>query len=534
MKRRDFVKASALLGASGLIGPGCSTRNTVTTDLRFDIHPFLQAHPEAVFINRTSVRAKDDITEIRRAGSTLARELIVRTFGYGFPFTAQVNLKPNWTCAFPENGKPVFEKLGINTDPNFVEGWTQGMKTLGPQNFSIRECACPEFWPAMGWTAMCERNGIDFRNLVATNVWEQKEGRDYIRWDIPDGVVFREIAYMAPMTAPGSFLVNIAKLKTHTMGVTATIKNLQGIAGKKLHEFCTRYNRIRKEYDPRLFKYFQPDFERRIEELYARHVSDGIPRWDRPGEKGGILQEQWAQRTLDSVGKIPTALNMVEGIYSQDGNAFGKGPHEPLGPSGVTSRDYLSNVILFGKDMFRVDIIAFWLAGHEPGNFGLFHIARERGMLDVLDPRDIPLYEWREGKAIPVKMEDLTRTPLVTEYLRRDYDGQSEPEYHLCDEPFDYSPFRNAKKEHSLRPSLRYLGTDGNGRAVFDLTLGFHGDAAVDILDSRGHTVAHLLNQRLGTGSHHVIWDGFAKPGIYIARARGRGWETETGMTIRG
>ena len=142
---------------------------------------------------------------------------------------------------------------------------------------------------------------------------------------------------------------------------------------------------------------------------------------------------------------------MVEGIYSQDGNGLGAGPHEPLGSEGVTSRDYLSNVVLFGKNMFRVDILASWLAGHDPGNFGLFHIARERGMSDVLDPRDIPLYEWKNGLATPVKLESLTRTPLVTPYLRRDYNGGSEPEYHLCNEPFNYSAFRNVKKKACFR-----------------------------------------------------------------------------------
>ncbi len=225
---------------------------------------------------------------------------------------------------------------------------------------------------------------------------------------------------------------------------------------------------------------------------------------------------------------------MVEGIYSQDGNGLGVGPHRPLGPEMVTSRDYLTNRVLFGKDPFRVDILAHWLAGHEPGNFGLFHIARERGFSEVLDPRDIPIYEWRDGRATQVKLESLVRTPLVTPYLRRDYNGGNEPEYHLCDELFNYSAFRSVGKVSGMRPALCHLGPDGENRAVFDLTLPRRGDTAVDILDSRGTVVARILEGNLDAGGHQAVWSASVQPGVYIARARGTGWETAERMVVRG
>ena len=37
--------------------------------------------------------------------------------------------------------------------------------------------------------------------------------------------------------------------------------------------------------------------------------------------------------------------------------------------------DYMTNILIFGMDPLRVDLIGKWLGGHEPGNFGLFHIA---------------------------------------------------------------------------------------------------------------------------------------------------------------
>ncbi|MBN1292181.1 MAG: hypothetical protein JXB48_10110, partial [Candidatus Latescibacteria bacterium] len=105
--------------------------------------------------------------------------------------------------------------------------------------------------------------------------------------------------------------------------------------------------------------------------------------------------------------------------------------------------DKMCNVVIFGLDPFRVDIIAHWLAGHEPGNFGLFHIAIERGLSNVLDPHDIPVYEWKDGKATLSNLDDFNRTPLLTYYLARDYGRGHEPRYHLVDEEFDYTEWKD-------------------------------------------------------------------------------------------
>src|ERR1035437_6454611 len=60
---------------------------------------------------------------------------------------------------------------------------------------------------------------------------------------------------------------------------------------------------------------------------------------------------------------------------------------------------------------FRGDAIGLWLAGHEPGNVNLYRTAKERGLSDTVNPREIPVYELpREGEA----------------------------SLHLLDEPFDY------------------------------------------------------------------------------------------------
>ena len=106
--------------------------------------------------------------------------------------------------------------------------------------------------------------------------------------------------------------------------------------------------------------------------------------------------EMWAQRTLDNLAVVGPAvgLHVIEGISGQNGDAFTGGP----GPGG-TAEVFLTNLVLFGKDPFRLDILGHWLGGHEPGNFGLFHLARERGLSTALNPRNIPIYLWEDERA---------------------------------------------------------------------------------------------------------------------------------------
>ena len=384
----------------------------------------------------------------------------------------------------------------------------------------------------MGWAAMAKRNDIDLKPLSRDYYWDLKK-RDIYFVDIPNGVVFKKVGYMAPFNEQGTFLVNLAKMKSHGMGITAAIKNLQGICGRYFHNFCTPYDQVRTHFHERYREFLQDNFEENIEKLHAKHMKEGIPRWDRPTKSkknifgGGIWMEMWVQRMLDSYSVTPTALNVVEGIYSQDGNGFGKGPHEELGPHGITSRDYMSNVMVFGIDPFRVDIITHWLAGHEPGNFGLFHIGIERGLSDVLDPRDIPVYLWKDGQATLTKLENLKRTPLVTYYIQRDYNGQQEPYYHLCDEPFDYSAWKTGKRVGDCTPSIEELGRDRDNRMVMGLTLPQRDNILVDVVNKKGEVVWRLMADDLEPGVHQLVWDGFREHGLYSYYVKGMGWDAE-------
>ena len=291
MKRRDFIKVSSAAGLAGLMGPGdTALANTTPSGVAgFDLHPFIKKHPEAVFINLTSVKEKTDAQPIYNTAYKLANEMFVKTTkGKGFSNSTKVNCKPNWTCNGRRKSDPE-SKLGITTDLNFVEGYMNGVKNTGPRNFYLRECACPQNWESNGWTEMADRNNFDLRDLSSKDYWDLGKD-DIIFKEVDDGVVFKKIGFMAPMNAPDTFLINIAKFKAHQMGITGAIKNLQGITGRKFHQFCGGNFDIFRSYDKRYHQFFQPDYMAKIKELHQKHLQDGIPRWGRPD---GQASSRW-------------------------------------------------------------------------------------------------------------------------------------------------------------------------------------------------------------------------------------------------
>jgi hypothetical protein len=527
MKRRKFI-ATAALGA-GALAAGCSSMAKTSKRPQGNhalLHPFVREHPEAVFINLTNVKSKADEDDIRAAAFGLAKDIFVKA--QEGPAT-RITCKPNWTCNPLVNGKDSFDQRGINTDKNYIEGFLRGVREVSsPKEVIIHECACPEDWEAHGWPQMAKKNGFALRDLTSKNFWELRDGLDLKFKKVDNGIVFKEIAFQVPMTEPDTYLVNIAKFKAHGMGMTSSIKNLQGISGKMFHQMCGGFQNIFNSYDKRYHPFFRRDYFEHVRKLTAQHVKAGIPRWEKPGEKdyaGGFYMEQWVERMLDSLSATPTGINMVEGVYGRDGNGFDGGPHDGK------AMDYMANNVIFGLDPFRVDIITHWLAGHEPGNFGLFHIGIERGMSNVLDPHDIPIYLWENGKATQAKLDSFKRTPLVTYYMQRNWGGQNEPYYHLCDEPFDYSAWKVGKKT-AERPSIRGLGTDSRGGRVMEVSLPERDDIYVDVLDRHGRVVWRLKADGLEPGVHQVVWDGFNQPGMYNVYVKGMGWDAVRGKVV--
>jgi len=478
-----------------------------------------------VFINLTDIKEKTDSKGINNVAYKLAREMFVSTSGgAGYPNSTKIAGKPNWTCAPQDKDDPT-ESMGIITDINYTEGYFNGIRSRGPQQIYLRDCACPYQWEPLGITDMAKRSNFDLTNLVAKDPWEYENGE--IVFKEVNGVVFKEIGLQSPIAAPNSFLVNVAKFKTHRKGVTGAIKNLQGTAARRFHQFCSTSDAFRT-LDSGYHRFYQPGHMEKINELHKKHVDAGIPRWNekmaRPPFNSGLRQEFWVQRMLDAYSVLPVSegIHIIEGIYWRDGDGFAAGPHNGKG------KDHMCNMTLFGKDPFRTDLVAHWLAGHEPGNFGLFHIGIEKGFSNVLDPFDVPIYLWKDGKAKKTQLNKLKRTPLLMEYNQKEGEGL----YIMVDEPFDYKAWKKTGKTASVEPSIRAIGTDSNSHIVMDMNVPQRGDVYVDILNNEGELVWRMRANDLEPGVHQVVWDGFNQPGMYNTYVKGMGWDAENEMVI--
>ncbi|MCC6860023.1 MAG: DUF362 domain-containing protein [Bryobacterales bacterium] len=423
MNRREFlvVGPAAVLNPVLAAGQGKPARAPKSF---FGLHPVIEKNPKAVFIRRTNVPHKMDAAAKLREGLALAREIFVPLDKPGIPVTHRIVLKPNATGV--RSRRPPEENWGTGTDPQFYEGMVLGLKELGLRKFHFIESTGYETWDVRGFNDINDRLGVEI-NEPGRRPRHLLEGYETNWHTVPDGVVFKRIPHYAPVGEPDTWLFNIAKWKAHSMCLTLSVKNLQGLVAHPFTSFCSGWDTVLKVPD-----YVKPDINPRVEEIvnafFERHRKMGYARYDASGNRRfreaitPIRQEIWAHKTCDNLSTLNAGLSMIEGIYGRDGDGFDIG------------NDYLTNLVMFGKDKFRLDTIGHYLGGHEPGNVHFLRIGKERGLSDTFNPWEIPLYEWVDGKAVPRKLTDFPRTPLKTPYLQRD----GEPALHLVDEPFDY------------------------------------------------------------------------------------------------
>jgi len=540
MNRREFLKAIVAMGASASIFDSIVINRAIAAPQYFGLHPFIESHPEAVFIRRTNVLAKTDSESKKLEGNVLAKVIFTLRDTPGIPISDKIAVKPNLTCT---GGKAnTADNMGIITDPYFTEGVLESMINMGlpEDNIYIREgnwlgdSYCPAEYAVSPYKDISEKLGVhlaDFptgRKITQLDMKSMEEGLEVIWKDCADGIVFRRIGYVAPFNDPDSWLLNIAKFKTHGMGMTLCAKNAQGMCIHPHIHFCAGINSS-------IINDFQPNTEEHIEDLHALHLSEGIPRWDRPGRdwNSGYGMEMWAQRTCDSLSVTNTGLCMIEGIYGRNGNAFFEGP----GPGG-TAEDFMTNVIIFGKNPFKVDVIGHWLGGHEPGNFGLFHIAKERKLTDTFNPASIPVYLWENGTPTLTPLTELERFPLLTYYLQKNYGGLDEPKYHLVDEPYDYgvanavdSAYDKKSETQNIRkPDAKIIGQNFpnpfNGFTVIEYQLPKDGYVTLEIYDLSGRLIDVLVKGWQSKGAHAAHWNpGDRVSGIYFYLFRSDGIE---------
>jgi uncharacterized protein (DUF362 family) len=515
ISRRTFLKTSSIAGTAVALNASPVFCRLLKQSLDYyGVHPFIDAHPDAVFILRTNVDVKTNSASIKDVGLNFGRSVFVHLDpGDGaVPIDYKVALKPNITCrGVTDSNYTRLGTMGIVTDSFFVEGIIESIKELGVQSnkFYIRETNCATDYEEGGYISMAARTGADIRDLSANVI--DLDPSD-VQWKSVDGVWFNKIPFLAPVNSPQTFLVNIAKLKTHGMGMTLCAKNMQGSIAHNYQEHCALYSANMNIPTDAV----QPDAKTAILANYNRHVSDNIPRWDRPGDNGGIWQETWATRCLDTNSVTHPNLHIIEGIYGRDGN-FIYGP----GANGLAT-DYMTNYIIFGKNPFHVDIIGHWLGGHEPGNFGLFHMAIERGQASILNPAKIPLYEWQlNGSASVTPLENFTRTPLKTYYLQRDYNGQTEDYWHLVNEPYNY-PVTSAENLPGRPDSFvlyQNFPNPFNPSTAIQFSIPQNGNVRIEICDIAGTVINRLTDKYYLKGTHLVSWNTNANvSGIYFYR----------------
>ncbi len=390
----------------------------------FGLHSFIEANPKAVFIRRTKVPQKMDSARKLHEGLQLAREIFVPKTEGGIPISHKILLKPNITSV--RSRRPDVDNWGTGTDPDFYEGLILGLKELGLRRFHFAEANLYYGWHYRGFMDIHQRHGV--RSNEPEQRFDTKRKNPDVVWStVPDAVVYKRIPHFAPTNESDTWLLNIAKWKGHSMCLTQAVKNEQGLVVLPYVRFCPGWSMVTGCPD-HMKENIAQNVQKRVETFFENHRRIGYERYNVPEEQkvSPIAQEIWAHKTCDNQSVLKTGLSMIEGIYGRDGDGFDIG------------NDYLTNLVMFGKDKFRLDLIGLWLGGHEPGNIHLYRIAKERGLSDTFNPWDVPVYEWVDGRAEPRKLSDFPRTPLKSPYLIK----PGEPMLHLTAERFDYDKYK--------------------------------------------------------------------------------------------
>jgi uncharacterized protein (DUF362 family) len=527
LSRRDFIRATSFAGSAVLLNLH-KLWGRIPSAPYFALNDFIENHPDAVFILKTTVDAKTNSSAILNVGQGLAQTLFVgkQDSAGAFPVGENVVFKPNIT-SWSWDKAPIDEIMGIQTDPSFVEGVIKNFGDLGvaSQNIFIREANYFSKQSDGKWYSnLANRTGINLKDFDTVD----KLAAADVQWiDVPNGVWYSKIPYLAPVNSPGSCLINIAKFKSHSMGMTLCSKNIQGTNARPYVAHCTGWGTNMSGVDT---KHIVTDAYTTIKSNYDRNKAAGIPRWDLPGTaNGGLWMETHTSRCLDNNSVLQPLINIIEGVYGREG-PFVSGPDDNNG----YGRDIMTNVVIFGKNARHVDNIGVYLAGHEPGNFGLFHIAIERGLSKYLNPRSIPLYEWKlDGSATLSSLDNFTRTPIRTLYLQK----AGEDKYHMVNEPFDYSGASSVPPAKYEKPDVFSISQNFpnpfNPSTSIQYYIPKSGNVRLEIYDVRGESVDVLVDSYLPAGDHLSVWKSDQRSsGTYFYRLLFEGFSKTKSMIL--
>jgi hypothetical protein len=515
--RREFLKVAPLAGGAILLNYRLLRGGPRGTGY-FGLNEFVESNPDAVFILRTALDAITNTEAIKSFGHQLGQTLFVSKADptNSYPTgTTNVVLKPNitsWSWDI-KDGYTIEGTRGIQTDANFVEGMINSLTGLDvpSDKIYIREANYlgAQSIDGLWYGDLAQRTGVNFKQLATVDQLAPVD----VQWvDVPAGVWYSRIPYLWPVNSQGSCLINVAKFKSHSMGMTLCSKNLQGTNARPYVAHCTAWGNTIIGMDP---GDIVPGAFSMIQANYDCHKAAGIPRWDLPGAgSGGLWMETHSSRCLDNNSVLHPLINIIEGLYGREG-PFVHGP----GSDGKAV-DQMSNIVIFGKNARHVDIIGTYLAGHEPGNFGLFHMALERKLSKYLNPQDIPVYEWKlDGTATQTVLDNFPRTPIRTLYLQQ----AGEPQYHMVDESFDYSGTTAVVSTRPETPDV--FAISQNFPNPFNPSTSIHyyipqsGDVRLEIFDIRGDLVDVLVDAFMPAGDHVSVWNSARRAsGTYFYR----------------
>ncbi len=529
--RRDFLTSSSLLyGSVGFSRPASVFAAGSKPSGYFGVHPFVERHPEAVFIMRTHVDRKTNSGACKQVGIDFGRSVFVPMDDTGIPVTHNIAAKPNLTAHDAVDIKRGFtleDTMGIATDVFFVEGLFESLKELGVagSRMHTRDANGAGVIEPRGYVGMAQRVGATVTAAKDTiqTAESANDAAAFVWKDVPGGVISTQLPYLWPFNAPDSWNLNVAKFKAHEMGLTLTSKNWQGAHPTPFQRYCAQWpdiDSLQKLEKAINKKYIHPKVHEAVAANFKRH-SGAIPRWDTPDVPQNdpkyndayyytaLSMELWAHRTIDNHAASPMGLHIIEGIYGRDGD-FNNGPNPFGNENNYDGRawDYMTNIVIFGKSPYLVDIVGHWLGGHEPGNFGLFHIAMERGKLDMMNPMNIPVYEWQDGVAVRRPLTGFTRTPLRSFYLHQ---RTKEPLWHLVNQPFDYSRVAGKKPDIPAKPATRVLNqhhpNTKNPQLAIEFSVPESGWVLVEILDQLGNNLEVISNAICDPGYHMAAWN---------------------------
>jgi len=246
----------------------------------------------------------------------------------------KVVIKPNVVHGVaPDSGITVHPAFLRGVIDHFTgRGFTPGQLTVTEGGGGEASSAMADHYAAVEYDKLAAELGF---NLVDLNA------DDFVRVDIPEGRVFKQMPIGKTVWDPQAFFLNVPKLRAHNLAITTgAIKALQGI----------------------------------VVPLEERHMCTLFPRFD--GDRGGdglsshVLDshERWAHKICDiSLARKPD-LNLVDAVVSRDGTGFRQGENRPLG------------LVLASTNQLAVDLVGTAIMGFDPLSLTYLRVASDRGM----------------------------------------------------------------------------------------------------------------------------------------------------------